>query len=103
MVNMEKYGESDYVTTELLTKLSSRNAFITSVEEVDSKYGKRLRLTVELVGGKLKYYSPSRENVNILIQAFGSESTTLLGKQLFFMTNKDKIIVNPVVEKVEHV
>lgn len=99
-MNMEKYGESEYVTVDLLSKLQSKMGVIldAGLEEM-GKFGVQVKFRVEFVGGKIKLWRPNRQCVNVLCQAWGAESSGWVGKQLSFVVDKDKITVQPVIER----
>lgn|SRR3990167_4444763 len=91
-----QYGESEYVTAELVRASKTKKAVIIGAarsEETD--FGTKLRLPIE-IDGKKKTYSPNKDSVKNIIGALGAETMGWLGKTLTFnvisVMGKDSVI-----------
>lgn len=96
-----QYGESNYVTAELVKASKTKKAVIlgdSKAEETD--YGMKLRIPIE-IDGKLKTYSPNKDSVKNIISALGAETKHWLGKTLILnvisVMGKDSVLA--VVDK----
>jgi hypothetical protein len=96
MVDATKYGEGDYVSVDLINKLVNRTGIIISVEEKDTKFGIRLVGTFEFESEKRKEWTLPISTVNMFVQTWGKETSEWLGRRVLFLTDKNKIVANPI-------
>ena len=79
-----QYGESDYVTVELVKSSPTKKAVIIGdAKSEETDFGLKLRLPVE-IDGKRKTYSPNKDSVKNIIQVLGKETKAWLGKAVTF-------------------
>jgi len=84
MVDATQYGESDFVTAQLIKDSKTRTAIVigeSNVEETD--YGQKLTVPVE-IDGKKKKYRPNKDSVKNLIERLGKETKGWLGQTFNF-------------------
>lgn len=91
-----QYGESDYVTAELVKASSTKKVVVVGdakTEETD--YGVKLTVPVEL-DGKPKKYRPNKDTVKNLISVFGKDTKSWIGKtidmQVITVMGKESVI-----------
>lgn len=78
------FGESNYITADLVNNSESKTAAIVGDSEtVDTDYGERLVIPVE-IDGKQKSYRPNRDSVKNIITVLGAETKAWIGKELQF-------------------
>ena len=98
-----QYGESNYVTAELVKASPTKKAIImadSKSEETD--FGTKLRIPVD-IDNKPKTYSPNKDSVKNIIRSLGAETKAWVGKTLSFsvisVMGKDSVIATIVPTK----
>lgn len=97
MVDATKYGESDFLTVELVHKLPTKQGVIIGVEEKDTPYGRKLVARFGF-GERIKEWTLPIGAVNLFMQAWGTDTSSWLEKKVFFMTEKNKLLPQPIIE-----
>jgi len=81
-MDVTQYGESDYLTAELVKQSDTKIAQIMEDATLDeTDYGTKLTLKVE-IDGKPKIYRPNKDSIKNLISTYGSDSAKWVGKQI---------------------
>lgn len=97
-----QYGESDYVTAELVKASKTKIAIIIGeATEEDTDFGRKLTFPIE-IDGKKKTYRPNKDSVKNIIWALGAETKLWLGKSIIFsvisVMGKDSVVA--IAEKI---
>ena len=96
-MDMSKFGEGLYVTVDFVSKLTSRVGVIVRPGEVkQGKFGEKVEFAVEFAG-KAKLWSPTMKHVGLLIQAYGSDDSSWVGKKVLFLIENGKLTIQPQV------
>lgn len=77
-----QFGESDYITAEIVKASPTKKAVITGKpksEETD--WGMKLSIPVD-IDKKPKTYRPNKDSVRNIIEVFGKETDNWVGKEL---------------------
>ena len=95
-MNATEYGESDYITAEIVKASPTKNLTIlgdAKVEETD--FGSKLEIPVE-IDSKKKKYRPNKDTIKNLCQVLGAETKAWIGKTIHVQTvsinGKDSVI-----------
>jgi hypothetical protein len=102
-MDMTNYAESEYVNKEYVASLQNKRGVILDAGNLaPTKFGERVMFSVSFQGGKVKKWTPTREQISQLVQGFGKDSVVWSGKCVYFQVLNDKVIVTPIMEHVEN-
>jgi len=105
-MDMTQYAESEYLTAEKIEQSETKIGVVVSDSEiVDSKFGKTPEFHIEIDGLKKKW-KPNKTSIQHLIDAFGKDSKSWLGKIISFdivttSTGRPSIIASPKIVRQE--
>lgn len=107
-MDMTKYAESEYLTAEKINKsLTKIGVVIADATEIDGKFGKKSEFLIEIDEVRKKW-NPNKTSVQNLIEGYGKDSKSWLGKEVIFSVvkteqGKDTIIGKPLPIKTENI
>lgn len=90
MVDTTKAKEGKYITADLVKEsLSKKCVIINEGEFVDGDFGEKFQITVE-IDGKQKIWSPNKDSICNMHDAYGKDSKAWIGKIVKFKVTKFK-------------
>jgi len=104
-MDVSKFAEGQYINAEIVKNSPTRKLVIVSEGEVvDTKYGEKLEIEVEL-DKKKKKWKPNVDSMKNMITAWGKDNKAWIGNvvklKVLSIQGKETVIAEPIGELVE--